>query len=58
MQNGNKKNENFKVNLANTERLKKSSIISMQKLLNTDLTKPEEKIGLNTHMMTLANYSF
>ena len=43
MQNGNKKNENFKVNFANTERLKKSSIISMQNLLNTNFNENKKR---------------
>jgi hypothetical protein len=35
--------ENFKVNFANTERLKKSSIISMQKQLNTDCNQNKRR---------------
>ena len=38
-----RKNENFKMNFANTERLKKSSIISMQKLLNTDFNENKKR---------------
>ena len=38
-----RKHENFQVNFANTERLKKSSIISMQNLLNTDFNESKKR---------------
>ena len=38
-----RKNENFKVNFANTERLKKSSIISMQNWLKIDFNENKKR---------------
>ena len=38
-----RKHENFQVNFANTERLKKSSIISMQNLLNIDFNENKKR---------------
>ena len=49
---------NFKVNLANTDRLKNTSIITMQNMLNEDETRM--KINSTNKLITLvfSNYDF